>query len=147
MKVTLIFISLASSLLTSTFLQSAQARDNQCLGKICMNMTESQVRYRLGKPLSSERRQCGRETLEYSQGGVSLQDGSTYAITSHNSRWRTTTGIKVGDNISKAQKAYSLKKLDPSSFSVDLSSGETLTFRTDGYHRIKEIHLHRSTVC
>ena len=147
MKVTLMFISLAFSLLISTLFQSAQARDNQCLGKICMGMKESQVQNSLGKPLSYEKRQCGRGDLKYSQGEVSLQDGSTYRITAQSSRWRTELGIKVGDNISKAQKNYSLKRDDSSSFSIELSTGDYLTFYTDNYQKIKKIVLHRITAC
>jgi hypothetical protein len=97
--------------------------------------------------LSIERRHCGRATLEYAQGGVSLQDGTTYGIQAQSSRWRTEKGIKVGDNISKAQKAYRLKKDDSSSFSTELSTGRNLTFYIDRYQKIKTISLYHGTVC
>jgi hypothetical protein len=147
MRTKSISISLVSSFLMATLSQPIQAKDNQCLGKICMGMGESQVRAQLGKPLNFNRRHCGRATLEYAQGGVFLQDGTTRGIEAKSSRWRTEKGIKVGDNISKAQKSYRLKKDDSSSFSTELSTGENLTFYIDRYQKIKRIHLSQVSVC
>jgi hypothetical protein len=132
---------------TATLSQPTQAKENECLGKVCVGMTESQVRARLGKPLNSENRTCGRRDLTYVQGGISLQDGATYRITTHSSRWKIEKGIKVGDSISKAQKAYILRKGDLSDFHTDLSTGAFLTFSTDSQQKIKEITLHHPTVC
>jgi hypothetical protein len=147
MRTKSISISLVFSFLIATLAQPIQAKDNQCLGKICMGMGESQVRAQLGKPLNFNRRHCGRATLEYAQGGVFLQDGTTRGIEAKSSRWRTKKGIKVGDNISKAQKSYRLKKDDSSSFSTELSTGENLTFYIDRYQKIKRIHLSQVSVC
>jgi hypothetical protein len=146
MKINLILVFLVSSLLNAILPQPTQARNNQCLGKICIDMTESQVLDRLGKP-SGSTKLCAGISLNYSQGQVSIKDGKTSVITTKNNSWRTEKGIKVGDNISKAQKAYNLEKNTLSSFSVRLPTGVYLFISTDKHQKIKEISLNSLHTC
>jgi hypothetical protein len=148
MKTNALTLILISSFLVTEPFQPAQARSNECIGKICIGMSTAQVRDILGKPSNSSKG-CTATTVKYAQGEISIDrgDGKVRVIRTQSSRWRTEKGIKVGDNISKAQKAYRLKKDDSSSFSAFSLTGTYLSFAIDKQGEITGISFGSVDLC
>jgi hypothetical protein len=121
--------------------------DRPLLGVISIGMTELEVQKHLGKPLKKSHSQCGRDHLEYIKGKVGLQNDNVYYITTQSRDWKTKEGVRVGDNISKVQNIYNLRKTDSLTFESAIQSGEKIYFGINSSRKVVKIELRASSVC
>jgi hypothetical protein len=148
-------ILLAASMPVSAIAKSTtKSTDRHSIGGVHIGDTESQVYRRLGKPIRYTVSHSGCigkiKSLFFSSGkvmlGIDNKSSEVISITTQNHNWKTETGTRVGDAITRAKRHYKLQNIQNRSWQVDDKDSIVLIFRTNKVNKIAEIELY-SVVC
>jgi hypothetical protein len=126
------------------------------IGGVRIRMTESQVNSIWGKPLSRSKVELAcfsGFSFAYPQGEISFESRrnnrfTVFSIVTKNRKWKTEKGVKIGDDISKAKKLYSItsngySKKSDTEWHVENSTNRpgNLKFKTNRNQKITAIYL------